>query len=83
VGTPIVLLLLLPLISGGLPLVVEMLLVLVGGIICIYFIFRWRPICPACKTARAEWEMEGDDEYLTCASCGYREKSGWRRGGYI
>jgi hypothetical protein len=54
----------------------------VGAVAFFYFAFRWCPLCPQCRNARARFVRTPDqDEYLACASCGFREATGYTRRG--
>src|SRR5688500_13991272 len=54
---------------------------IVGAVAFFFFALRWRPRCPGCGSARAKFVRSRDeDEHLVCASCGFREATGytWR-----
>jgi hypothetical protein len=50
----------------------------VGAVAFFFFALRWRPRCPGCERARATFVRSRDeDEHLVCASCGFREATGY------
>jgi hypothetical protein len=54
-----------------------LLIVLVSALACLYFVFLWHPRCPQCRKVGARFTRDGDDEYLVCGTCNYREKTGY------
>jgi hypothetical protein len=84
-GLAVALPLLLPLAAArlmpGLPAVavaVGVASLVAGAVAFFFFAFRWRPRCPGCASARARFVRSPDeDEYLSCASCGFREATGY------
>lgn len=55
--------------------------VLTSGAACLYFGLFWHPRCPQCRKVGARLTRVGDDEYLVCGTCDYREKTGYEFGG--